>query len=193
MEKKEPAGLHGDQKARGVWERSTGDRRWGQNQLFGSFRVDPGVQPLSSDDPTDNALAAIASILEKPADKPTDEAVHQSADQPQGPDLEVPTAAAEPPEPGDVDADGYVKFGPGPLDAIRFKWMARSAGDGKYFVDETIGDSSRTRTSGPMPKLEAIKFIDDRERDARQRFDALRSEMTGQSSSNSDRKDSGEI
>src|SRR4051812_17344995 len=71
MEKKD-SGLHADQKAQGVWERRTADRRYGQNQLFGSFRVDSGGPAVSRDDPTDSALAAIASILDKPAGRPTD-------------------------------------------------------------------------------------------------------------------------
>ena len=73
----------------------------------------------------------------------------------------------------------YVKYGPGPLDAIRFKWTARPAGDGSYFVDETIGHSSRPMTSGPMSREQAISFIDGRDRDARRRFEALKNEMTG--------------
>ncbi len=191
MEKKDDTGLHVDQKAQGVWERRTGDRRLGQNQLFGSFRVDSGVKPLSSGDPTDNALAAIASILEKSADEP----ITQAVDQPQKPDSEVPPVVPQPAQSGADDEDSYVKFGPGPLDAIRFKWTARPAGDGNYFVDETIGDSSQTMTSGPMPKEEAIKLVDDRERDARRRFDALKSEMTGQraSETNPDGRDDGEM
>ncbi|MDB5519137.1 MAG: hypothetical protein JWQ17_5895, partial [Tardiphaga sp.] len=87
--------------------------------------------------------------------------------------------------------DEYVKLGPGPLDAIRFKWTARPAGDGLYFVDETIGTSSRAMTSGPISKDEAIRLVDERERDARRRFDALKSEMTGQPSA-TDRKEAGE-
>ena len=221
MEKKD-SGLHADQKAQGVWERRTADRRYGQNQLFGSFRVDSGGPPVSPGDPTDSALAAIASILDKPAGKPTDGQGQKPAgaaqagsdrvedvrisdvDAPQvqisdtqshetqGSMTNVPepliqdTSAVEPssqpprpPPSPPADPDGYVKYGPGPLDAIRFKWTARPAGDGTYFVDETIGDSSRPMTSGPMPKDEAVSFIDGRERDARRRFDALKSEMTG--------------
>jgi hypothetical protein len=220
MEKKD-SGLHADQKAQGVWERRTADRRYGQNQLFGSFRVDSGGPAVSRDDPTDSALAAIASILDKPAGRPTDregqkaagaaqpeidpvdevrisevEMTEPQAPETQDPETQVPetyvseaqipeTSAVEPspqPEPPPLpsaDLDGYVKYGPGPLDAIRFKWTARAAGDGMYFVDETIGNSSRPMTSGPMPKEEAIIFIDGRERDARRRFEALKSEMTG--------------
>jgi hypothetical protein len=202
MEKKDDAGLQGTQKTQGVWERRTADRRWGQNQLFGSFRVDSrvdsGVRPVTQSDPTDDALAAIASILEKPNERP----VHKPADRPEvldpeSAESEIPATAevaaewplpAEepvavppplPPAPPAV-VDEYVKLGPGPLDAIRFKWTARPAGDGLYFVDETIGTSSRAMASGPMSKDEAIRLIDERERDARRRFEALKSEMTGQ-------------
>jgi hypothetical protein len=191
MEKKEDTGLQGDQKAQGVWERRTADRRLGQNQLFGSFRVDSGVKLVSQTDPTDNVLAAIASILDEPTDKP----IRKSVEKPEiHSTVEVP-AAPRPIQSAAVDADGYVKLGPGPLDAIRFKWTARAAGDGNYFVDETIGVSSRAVTSGPMPKEEAIRFIDERERDARQRFDALKDEMTGQgaSATNPAHNDNGKI
>jgi hypothetical protein len=220
MEKKEDAGLPGTQKAQGVWERRTADRRWGQNQLFGSFRVDSrvdsGVRPVTQSDPTDDALAAIASILERPNERP----VHKSVDRPEVPsseiaESEIPAtteAMVEPPPPAVEPAavppplpttplrttppagvDEYVKLGPGPLDAIRFRWTARPAGDGLYFVDETIGTSSRTMSSGPMSKEEAIRLIDEREHDARRRFDALRSEMTGQTSPDSARRGAGEV
>jgi hypothetical protein len=214
MEKKEDVGLPGTQKAQGVWERRTADRRWGQNQLFGSFRVDSrvdsGVRPVTRSDPTDDALAAIASILEKPNERP----IHKFVERPEvpiseGAESEVPAVAEEtaellppaaepvavppplPPAPPAV-VDEYVKLGPGPLDAIRFKWTARPAGDGRYFVDETIGTGSRTMTSGPMSKEDAIGLVDERERDARRRFDALKSEMTGQASTASARREAGE-
>jgi len=217
MEKKDE-GLHADQKAQGVWERRTADRRYGQNQLFGSFRVDTGGPAVSRNDPTDSALAAIASILDKPAGRPlggqapklAETAVPPPLAEAQVPEVHIPEAqipapqvletevseappaeaqvtaetygsaprAAEPPPPP-ANLDGYVKYGPGPLDAIRFKWTARPAGDGSYFVDETIGNGSRPITSGPMPKKDAISFIDGRERDARRRFEALKNEMTG--------------
>jgi hypothetical protein len=186
MEKHKDSGLHANQKAQGVWERRTGDRRLGQNQLFGSFRVNPGVRVLSQSDPTDDALAAIASILHQPADTPMEKPAGNPADKPEIPNADEVPVAAEPPQPAEPpqstagDGETYVKCGPGPLDAIRFKWTARPAGDGTYFVDETIGDNSRVITSGPMPKEQAIRFVDERERDARRRYDALKNEMTGQ-------------
>ena len=63
--------------------------------------------------------------------------------------------------------------------AIRFKWTVRRAENGDYFVDETIGESSAAITSGPMPGDDAVRFVDDREREARARFDQLRAEMSG--------------
>ena len=216
MEKHNDPGLHANQKTQGVWERRTGDRRLGQNQLFGSFRVNAGVKVLSQSDPTDDALAAIASILNKPADTPIDKPPEPPPEPPPGkpasdavdkPEMAIseevpvdsqPAQLSEPPQPTAADGDTgdtYVKQGPGPLDAIRLKWTIRPAGDGTYFIDETIGDSSRAVTSGPMPKPEAISFIDGRERDARRRYDALKNEMTGQGAAapNPARNDIGKI
>ena len=65
--------------------------------------------------------------------------------------------------------------------AIRFKWTVRREDDGDYYVDETIGENSAPVVSGPMSGDAAIKFVDDRESEARQRFEELRSEMTGRS------------
>lgn len=77
--------------------------------------------------------------------------------------------------------------------AIRFKWTVRED-DGAYYVDETIGENSTPLVTGPMTKEAAIKFVDDRESDARLRFEQLKSEMTGRSAAaNLVHKDSGEI
>ena len=78
-----------------------------------------------------------------------------------------------------ADADGYTKVGPGPLAAIRFRWTVRRATNDEYFVDEMIGENSTGTANGPMAKEAAVKFVDDREADARRRFDQLRSEITG--------------
>src|SRR4030081_350362 len=120
---------------------------------------------MSQNDPTDSALAAIASILDKP------ESSHR------GPEK----AAAEdtPVSPERTAADGYHKVGPGPMAAIRFRWTVRRADDGEYYVDETIGDNSVAVISGPMSGDSAVKFVDDRESEARRRFEALRNEMAG--------------
>ncbi|SIO53676.1 hypothetical protein SAMN05443247_07582 [Bradyrhizobium erythrophlei] len=133
---------------------------------------------MSQSDPTDNALAAIASILDQPESHREPEKV----------------AVEEPPAPPPaIEAAGYSKLGPGPMAAIRFKWTVRED-DGAYYVDETIGENSTPLVTGPMTKEAAIKFVDDRESDARLRFEQLKSEMTGRSTvANLVRKDSGEI
>jgi hypothetical protein len=115
-----------------------------------------------SDDPTDYALAAIASILDKSEAK-------------SGASSAAPEDSSSPPEAEEVD--GYTKSGPGPLDALRFKWTARRDSDGRYFVDETVGLSLRPISTGPMPKHEVVKFIDERERVAHERFETLRNEI----------------
>jgi hypothetical protein len=133
---------------------------------------------LSQSDPTDHALAAIASILDHP--EPHREAVKAAVE-------EKPIA------PEMIEADGYQKVGPGPMAAIRFKWTVRREDNGEYFVDETIGENSTPIASGPMSKDAAIRFVDDRESDARRRFEALRSEMTGRAAAaNLVRKDGSE-
>jgi hypothetical protein len=121
-----------------------------------------GTEILSQGDPTDHALATIASILDGP------EGQREPAKAEEKPAVAMP-----------VEAAGYSKVGPGPMAAIRFKWTVRRAENGDFFVDETIGESSAAITSGPMAGDDAVKFVDDRERDARTRFDQLRAEMSG--------------
>jgi len=134
---------------------------------------------LTQSDPTDHALAAIASILEHP-------------EPPHG--LETPLAETAPIAPERSAAEGYYKVGPGPMAAIRFKWTVRGADHGQYYVDETIGENSVHEVSGPMSGDAAVKFVDDRESEARQRFETLRSEMAGRSAAaNLVRNDGGEI
>jgi hypothetical protein len=144
----------------------------------------PGDAFLNQNDPTDHALAAIASILDHPAENlspRTEPAAPPAADEPAlaAEAVEEPAPAMSPePQAVDVDVDHYVKIGPGPLEAIRFRWTARRDDEGRYFVDETIGLNSRPLSSGPMPKDEVIGFIDARANEAQQRFDALKSKMT---------------
>ena len=120
---------------------------------------------MSQSDPTDNALAAIASILESPQVHP----------EPATPPLEEPPAA--PPLP---DGHGYSRVGPGPMAAIRFKWTVRED-NGQFYVDETIGENSTPIVSGPMDKAAAMRFVDDREQEARLRFEQVKQEMAGRS------------
>lgn len=119
---------------------------------------------MNQSDPTDQTLAAIASILGDPESHPEPE-----------------TAAAEEKlvTLGLMEADGYFKVGPGPMAAIRFKWTVRRADNGDYFVDETIGENSIPIVSGPMTGDAAVEFVDDRESETRRRFEQLKSEMAG--------------
>jgi hypothetical protein len=164
---------------------------------------------VSQNDPTDNALAAIASILDQPPviprerERPAAEDV--SATPPpleeESPSLAVPPPLEAPPplEPAltfeaalPFEAHGYSKIGPGPMAAIRFKWTVRED-HGDYYVDETIGEQSTPVVTGPMSKDAAIQFVDDREAEARRRFEQLKNEMTGRAAAaNLVRRDSSE-
>jgi hypothetical protein len=132
------------------------------------------VKKKRTSDPTDHALAAIASIRDN-----TDEAALQL----QG-DAEKQAIAViedKPLAPEQPDGDSYFKMGPGPMASIRFKWSVRRGDNDEYFVDETIGENSAPISSGPMSREDAVKMVDDREADARRRFEDLRNEMAGRS------------
>ncbi len=120
---------------------------------------------MTEGDPTDHTLATIASILDHPA-SPRDAEKSAVDERPENPALQA-------------QADGYWKVGPGPMEAIRFKWTVRRESGDRYFVDETIGDNSRSITTGPMSADAAVRFVDDQASEARQRFEALRNEMAG--------------
>ena len=120
---------------------------------------------MSQSDPTDHVLAAIASIFDFQRPHRETEA-----------GLEDNSVTLVPQE-----ADGYSKIGPGPMAAIRLKWSVRLADDGAYYVDETIGENSAAVVTGPITKDAAIKLVDDRESEARRRFEELKSEMAGRS------------
>ena len=130
---------------------------------------------MKNSDPIDHALAAIASIR--------DAAEGEAALQPQGETDQQAIAVVEdePLAPEQPDGDSYFKVGPGPMASIRFKWAIRRGDDDEYFVDETIGENSASITSGPMSREDAVKLVDDREAEARRRFEDLRSEMAGRS------------
>jgi hypothetical protein len=131
---------------------------------------------LAHNDPTDHALATIASILDHP--EPRREAEKASTEKPSAEKAPVSKAPAEKsPSLVPADADGYTKVGPGPIAAIRFKWTVRRTGNDEYFVDESIGENSPPKTSGPLAKEAAVKLVDDRAAEARLRFEELRSEM----------------
>jgi hypothetical protein len=128
---------------------------------------------VTQTDPTDHALATIASILDPPENRREPEKAAVAAQSPVTP---PPIPTAPPP----IEAHGYSKFGPGPMAAIRFKWTVR-LDNGDYYVDETIGENSAPIVTGPMSREAAIQMVDDRESDARRRFEQLKSEMTGRS------------
>ena len=138
---------------------------------------------MTRSDPTDNALAAIASILDRPEShrEPEKPAVAEHA-----PVVPPPIPITPPP----IEAHGYSKHGPGPMASIRFKWTVRLE-NGSYYVDETIGENSTPIVNGPMSREAAVQMVDDRESNARRRFEQLKSEMTGRgAAANLVRKDS---
>jgi hypothetical protein len=135
---------------------------------------------LTVNDPTDTALAAIASILDQP------EAHHESE--------ATPVVADEKPlVPEMVDASGYSKVGPGPMAAIRFKWTVRHEPNDEYYVDETIGENSTPIVSGPMTGAAAMRFADDRANDAHRRFEQFRNEINGRATAHSVHHDNDEL
>ena len=132
---------------------------------------------MIQNDPTDHALAAIASILDHPE-------THRKPD----------AIAVEPAIPQPLEAAGYSKVGPGPMTAVRFRWTVRREANGDYYVDETIGENSLPIAVGPMSGDAAVKLVNDRERDAQRRFEQLKGEMTGgRLAANPPRRDGREI
>jgi len=138
---------------------------------------------VSQGDPTDHALATIASILDQSdtrrgQDKPASPAKAATEDKsedtpapankPAAADIEVATA---------VHAEGYSKVGPGPLASIRFKWSVRRGDDGQFYVHETVGDNTAPVVSGPFSADAAMRLVDEREGEAQRRFDRLKTEM----------------
>jgi hypothetical protein len=153
---------------------------------------------LSEIDPTDHALATIASILEHPEPvlvvRHTEteivvagEREHVASDEQavidEQPALdEHPVVEEQPLVPEHTDADGYSKVGPGPMVAIRLKWTVHRGDDGQYYVHETIGEQSTPVVSGPMTSEAAVHFVDVQQDEANRRFEQLRSEIAGRSS-----------
>jgi len=128
---------------------------------------------VSSNDPTDSALAAIASIRD------TSQALVEPPPLSEAEKTAIAAIEEASLAPEQSDPDSYFKVGPGPMASVRFRWSVRRGDDGAYFVDETIGENSTAVTSGPMGREDAIKLVDDRESEARRRFEDLRNEMAG--------------
>jgi hypothetical protein len=162
---------------------------------------------VNQGDPTDNALAAIASILDQPEVSREPATPPPLPEEPRAPEApvqaEAPVHVDTPVETqapvqvqtqthSPIEAHGYSKHGPGPMAAIRFKWTVR-AENGEYFVDETIGENSNPLVTGPLSREAAIQLVDNRESEARLRFDQLKHEMTGRAAAaNLVRKEVGE-
>lgn len=145
---------------------------------------------MSEIDPTDHALATIASILEHPEpvlvirDTETETVVadeYAVADEHHASEEHL-VVEEQPLVPEHTDADGYSKVGPGPMVAIRLKWTVHRGDDGQYYVHETIGEQSAPVVSGPMTSEAAVHFVDEHENEAHRRFELLRSEIAGRSS-----------
>ena len=141
---------------------------------------------MSQIDPTDHALAAIASMMEQPESSNEAEATASPelpaqvlAEAPAPPPLPETMVEETPLAPAAVEAEGYSKVGPGPMAAIRFKWTVRRGDNDHFYVDETIGENSAPIVAGPMSADDAVRMVDTAESEARQRFEQLRSEMTG--------------
>jgi hypothetical protein len=126
---------------------------------------------VAQSDPTDHALAAIASILDQPESRRESEKAALAEQRPV-----APPPLPAPPAP--IEAHGYSRHGPGPMASIRFKWTVRLE-NGNYYVDETIGENSTPIVNGPISREAAIQMVDERESDARRRFEQLKSEMSG--------------
>lgn len=145
---------------------------------------------MSEIDPTDHALATIASILEHPEpvlvvrETETEMVVvgEELAADEHPVAAEHPVVEEQPLVPEHTDADGYSKVGPGPMVAIRLKWAVHRDDDGQYYVHETIGEQSVPVISGPMTSEAAVHFVDAHEDEAHRRFEELRSEIAGRSS-----------
>ncbi|MCK1710347.1 MULTISPECIES: hypothetical protein [unclassified Bradyrhizobium] len=143
---------------------------------------------MSQIDPTDHALATIASILEHPEpvlvvrETVTETETEMAAVDEHAIADEHPEVEEQPLVPEPADADGYSKVGPGPMVAIRLKWTVHRGDDGQYYVHETIGEQSTPVISGPMTSEAAVHFVDEHEDEAHRRFEELRSEIAGRSS-----------
>ncbi|WFU52510.1 hypothetical protein QA639_22680 [Bradyrhizobium pachyrhizi] len=124
----------------------------------------------------------------EPVEQPEPSKAEASEPEPSEPEAE-PEPIQPPPQP--IEAHGYSRSGPGPMAALRFRWTVRQDG-AQYYVDETVGDASTPLVNGPMERDAAIKFVDDREAEARRRFEHFKHEMLSRTASVVQAKDSNE-
>ncbi|MGY3698475.1 hypothetical protein ACVIGA_008555 [Bradyrhizobium sp. USDA 3240] len=135
---------------------------------------------------TDVSVEAVSIVAEPPALEPSPtEQVEPNIEQAELEEPEPVEPEAVAPEPSEpepirpaqpIEANGYSKSGPGPMAALRFRWTVREDG-AQYYVDETVGEGSTPLVNGPMDREAAIKFVDDREAEARQRFEHFKREI----------------
>ncbi|GIQ77788.1 hypothetical protein [Bradyrhizobium sp. RD5-C2] len=135
---------------------------------------------------TDVSVEAVSIVAEPPAvEPPPIEQVEPNIEQAELEEPEPVEPEAVAPEPSEpepipppqpIEANGYSKSGPGPMAALRFRWTVREDG-AQYYVDETVGEGSNPLVNGPMDRDAAIKFVDDREAEARQRFEHFKHEI----------------
>ncbi|MHC2334633.1 hypothetical protein [Bradyrhizobium sp. USDA 4454] len=145
------------------------------------------VETVSITTVSTEAAPAAPSAVEPPPVEQSEPAEQPEPSQPEAREPEVVEAAAVEPQPSQpepepvqphqpIEANGYSKSGPGPMAALRFRWTVREDG-GRYYVDETVGEGSTPLVNGPMDGDAAIKFVDDREAEARRRFEHFRHEI----------------
>jgi hypothetical protein len=78
---------------------------------------------------------------------------------------------------GDDVRDGYTHIGAATSGAFRFKWTARQQGDGRFFVDETVGSSSVAVRSPLLLKADVLPWIEERQRRIQSKVDAVKREL----------------
>ena len=131
------------------------------------------VEAVSINTESMDAAPAEPTTVEPPPIEEPELLVEQP--EPNEPEPSVPEPEPiQPPQP--IEANGYSKSGPGPMAALRFRWTVREDG-AQYYVDETVGEGSTPLVNGPMDRDAAIKFVDDREAEARRRFEHFKHEI----------------
>ena len=131
------------------------------------------VEAVSINTQSMDAAPAEPTTVEPPPIEEPELLVEQP--EPNEPEPSVPEPEPiQPPQP--IEANGYSKSGPGPMAALRFRWTVREDG-AQYYVDETVGEGSTPLVNGPLDRDAAIKFVDDREAEARRRFEHFKHEI----------------